>query len=81
MDGTPKKTAPKPRTSKKETPSPPRSQSSKQSRGGALQLIEDIGALVVRSQDLKQTLQEVTQTIAQRMGTNVCSLYLLGAKK
>ncbi len=80
MDGTPKKTAPKPRTSKKETPSPPRSQSSKQSRGGALQLIEDIGALVVRSQDLKQTLQEVTQTIAQRMGTNVCSLYLLGAK-
>ena len=46
-----------------------------------LQLIEDIGALIVRSHDLKETLEEVTQTIAHRMGTDVCSLYLLGDKR
>jgi phosphotransferase system enzyme I (PtsP) len=75
MAGASKKTTRKRRTSKTRAsahaqPSPRRD----------LRLIEDIGALIAGSHDLKQTLEEVTQTIAQRMATDVCSLYLLGTK-
>ena len=75
MAGASKKTTRKRRTSKTRAsahaqPSPRRD----------LRLIEDIGALIAGSRDLKQTLEEVTQTIAQRMATDVCSLYLLGTK-
>ena len=77
MAGTPEKTAPKPPSSKTQT----RARSAAQpSHGRDLRLIEDIGALSTRSRDLKQTLEEVTRTIARRMATDVCSLYLLGTR-
>jgi phosphotransferase system enzyme I (PtsP) len=43
-------------------------------------LLEDIGSLVSRSHDLQETLEEITQTIAERMGADVCSLYLFDQK-
>ncbi|MBM4256857.1 MAG: phosphoenolpyruvate--protein phosphotransferase [Deltaproteobacteria bacterium] len=50
-------------------------------RGHGLSLLEDIGTLIARSHDLQETLEEITQTIAERMGTEVCSLYLYDAKE
>lgn len=78
MDGAPKKIASKRRSSKGRTHTAARSVSQS---NRDLKLIEDIGALIARSHDLKETLEEVTQTIAHRMGTDVCSLYLLGNKR
>ena len=45
-----------------------------------MHLLEDIDALFSRSHDLQATLQEITKIITQRMGTDVCSLYLLDTK-
>ena len=50
-------------------------------RGHSLSLLEDIGTLIAHSHDLQETLEEITQTIAERMGTEVCSLYLYDAKE
>jgi len=47
----------------------------------SLRLLEDIGTLIARSHDLQETLEDITQTIAERMGTEVCSLYLYDAKE
>jgi phosphotransferase system enzyme I (PtsP) len=44
-------------------------------------LLEDIGTLVSRSHDLQETLEEITKTVAERMGTEVCSLYMLDPKE
>jgi phosphotransferase system enzyme I (PtsP) len=44
-------------------------------------LLEDIGSLIAHSHDLQETLEDITQTIAERMGTEVCSLYLYDAKE
>lgn len=46
-----------------------------------LRLLEDIGTLIARSHDLQETLEDITHTIAERMGTEVCSLYLYDAKE
>ena len=45
-----------------------------------MHLLEDIDALFSRSHDLQATLQEITKIITRRMGTDVCSLYLLDTK-
>ena len=63
--------------SRTKTVAPPRSPS----RRHSLRLLEDIGTLIARSHDLQETLEEITQTIAERMGTEVCSLYLYDAKE
>ena len=42
-----------------------------------LRLLERVGAVLRRSGDLKETLDRVVDVIAQRMRTEVCSLYLL----
>ena len=44
-------------------------------------LLEDIDALFSHAHDLQGTLQEITKIITQRMGTDVCSLYLLDSKE
>ena len=46
-------------------------------RGHTLRLLEDIGTLIARSHDLQETLEDITKTIADRMNTDVCSLYML----
>ena len=45
-----------------------------------LHLLEDIDALSSQAHDLRGTLQEITKIITRRMGTDVCSLYLLDSK-
>jgi phosphotransferase system enzyme I (PtsP) len=45
-----------------------------------LRLLEDISTLIARSHDLQETLENITQTVAERMGTDVCSLYLFDPK-
>ena len=49
--------------------------------GHGLRLLEDIGTLISRSHDLQETLEEITQIIAERIGTDVCSLYLFDPKE
>jgi len=49
-------------------------------RGQSLRFLEDIGTRIAHSHDLQETLEELTQTIAERMGTEVCSLYLFDPK-
>src|SRR5262249_12062371 len=49
-------------------------------RGHGLRLLEDIGTLIARSHDLQETLEEITEIVADRMNTEVCSLYMLDPK-
>ncbi|MGH7962376.1 MAG: phosphoenolpyruvate--protein phosphotransferase, partial [Candidatus Binatia bacterium] len=79
MDLTPKNTALRRKRGRTETKTPVRAPV--RSRGGhGLRLLEDIGTLIARSHDLQETLEGITETIAERTGTEVCSLYLLDAK-
>jgi phosphotransferase system enzyme I (PtsP) len=79
MDGAPKSTALKRRVPKTGAKKPLRTQS-RPKRSHGLRLLEDIGTLISRSQDLQEALQGITETIADRMGTEVCSLYLFDPK-
>lgn len=45
-----------------------------------LALIEDINALISHCHDLQETLKSIVGTVAERMKTEVCSLYLLDPK-
>src|SRR5213592_3904605 len=42
-----------------------------------LTVLEDISAITARSEDLQETLQRVVEVVAERVGTDVCSLYIL----
>jgi len=42
-----------------------------------LSILEDISTLISHSRDLQQTLNSIVATVAERMGTEVCSLYIL----
>ncbi len=42
-----------------------------------LRTLEDISALILKSHNLDETLQNIVDLVARRMGTEVCSLYLL----
>jgi len=46
-----------------------------------LTLIEDINTLISHSQNLQETLKNIVATVAERMKTEVCSLYLLDRQK
>lgn len=39
--------------------------------------LEDISALILQSHDLNETLRNIVSLVARRMGTDVCSIYLL----
>ncbi|GIW41089.1 MAG: phosphoenolpyruvate--protein phosphotransferase [Candidatus Binatia bacterium] len=43
--------------------------------------LEDIGAIVTQSQDLRATLDRIVEAVARRMDTEVCSLYLYDPAK
>ncbi|MCS6924423.1 MAG: phosphoenolpyruvate--protein phosphotransferase [Candidatus Binatia bacterium] len=49
--------------------------------GHGLRLLEDISALIAHSHDLQATLEEITKVIAERIGADVCSLYLFDARE
>jgi len=42
-----------------------------------LRTLEDISAIILHSHDLHETLQNIVTIVARRMGTDVCSIYLL----
>lgn len=67
----------KPPRAKVETTIPPRVSPRREQ---SLRFLEDIGTRIAYSHDLQETLEELTQTIAERMGTEVCSLYLFDPK-
>lgn len=46
-----------------------------------LAVLEDIGALIGHSHDLQETLENIVKIVAERMGTEVCSLYLFDSKE
>ncbi|MBI3248099.1 MAG: phosphoenolpyruvate--protein phosphotransferase [Deltaproteobacteria bacterium] len=76
MDGVPKSATPRRTASRIKVKTPARTKVRRR-RGHSLSLLEDIGTLIARSHDLQETLQDITKTIAERMNTDVCSLYML----
>ena len=46
-----------------------------------LSILEDISTLISHSQDVQETLERIVATIADRMQTEVCSLYILDQQK
>ncbi|RNC70995.1 MAG: phosphoenolpyruvate--protein phosphotransferase [Desulfuromonadales bacterium] len=42
-----------------------------------LRILEDISALILHSHDLHETLDNIVQLVAKRIGTDVCSIYML----
>src|SRR5262245_5656457 len=46
-------------------------------RGHGFKVLEDISAITARSEDLQETLQRIVEVVAERAGTDVCSLYIL----
>src|SRR5437879_2645301 len=44
--------------------------------GRDLTLLEDISTIITHAQDLRGTLERIVEVIAERMDTEVCSLYL-----
>jgi len=46
-----------------------------------LTILEDISTLISHSHDLQETLNSIVATVAERMGTEVCSLYILDQQK
>jgi phosphotransferase system enzyme I (PtsP) len=46
-----------------------------------LMILEDISALIAHSQDLQETLRSIVAIVAERMETEVCSLYLYDRQK
>ena len=42
-----------------------------------LTILEDISTLISHSRDLQQTLNSIVATVAERMETEVCSIYIL----
>ncbi len=46
-------------------------------KGFGIATLEDISVLILNSHDLDQTLNNIVRLVARRMGTEVCSIYLL----
>jgi phosphotransferase system enzyme I (PtsP) len=46
-----------------------------------LTILEDISTVITHSQDLQETLKSIVAIVAERMETEVCSLYILDRKK
>jgi len=46
-------------------------------KGFGIATLEDISTLILNSHDLDQTLNNMVRLVAKRMGTEVCSIYLL----
>jgi phosphotransferase system, enzyme I, PtsP len=46
-------------------------------RSHGFMVLEDISGITARSEDLQETLQRIVEVVAERAGTDVCSLYIL----
>ncbi len=49
-------------------------------KGQGLSVLEDIGTIISHSQTLQETFDNLVRIVAERMGTEVCSLYLFDPK-
>jgi phosphotransferase system enzyme I (PtsP) len=49
-------------------------------KGQGLSVLEDIGTVISHSQTLQETFDNLVRIVAERMGTEVCSLYLFDPK-
>ena len=47
----------------------------------SLILLEDVSAIISRSHDLRETLDQITNAVAERMEAEVCSLYIFDPKE
>ena len=56
---------------------PRESVAKKNAESMGLRILEDISALILHSHDLQDTLNNIVTLIARRMGSDVCSIYLL----
>ena len=62
-------------------PPPAKASASKRARKPqGLAVLDDIGTAIGHSQDLQGTLDNIVRIVAERMGTEVCSLYLFEPK-
>src|SRR3989475_1201828 len=64
-------------TRKKPAAAPRRRAQRAAKRAHGLTVLEDISAIAARSEDLREPLQRVVEVVAERVGTDVCSLYIL----
>src|SRR4051812_22953647 len=63
--------------SRKPAPESGRRSPKQRKRNQGFRVLEDISGITARSEDLQETLQRVVEVIAERMSTEVCSLYIL----
>src|SRR5262245_52843128 len=50
-------------------------------RRHGLRLLEDVGAIIAHSSDLRASVQEIVETIAEHLSMEVCSLYVYDAER
>jgi len=60
---------------------PGRQKKSARKDASHLMILEDISTLIGHSQDLQETLKSIVAIVAERMKTEVCSLYILERQK
>src|SRR5690349_2548974 len=58
----------------------PTSRRARTRKGQGLSVLEDIGTIISHSQTLQETFDNLVRIVAERMGTEVCSLYLFDPK-
>src|SRR5262245_56099716 len=49
-------------------------------KGQSLSVLEDIGTVISHSRTLQETFDNLVRIVAERMSTEVCSLYLFDSK-
>src|SRR5437867_3731665 len=60
-----------------ETRRPAARRGTKPRRSPGFKVLEDISAIIARSEDLQETMQRIVEVVAERASTDVCSLYIL----
>ncbi len=50
-------------------------------RRAGFSLLDDVGAIIAHSHDLQSALERIVQVVAERMETEVCSLYIYDARE
>ena len=66
---------------RKMAPAEPTSRRTRARKGQGLSVLEDIGTIISHSQTLQETFDNLVRIVAERMGTEVCSLYLFDPKE
>lgn len=81
MAPAPKQTRKATRKQAQEVPAVRAGRKRRRARAPSFTLLEDISAIIARSHDLRDTLNQITQAVADRVEAEVCSLYILDPKE